>query len=526
MSGVLLLLVLCAISHLVSGRFLSTAHVFGEEKRFTACLAHQCKGLVSDSLDGVTVVYVDDLTTGAARLQDRDETLRAPSKTQPDQIIAIILDTSLANGGYPEDLADSAQALGYDLVIQQEYGDDSWNCGFGATFTRRRTCPIPIWRVSLDYMPVLQNATTVDLVRDSNPTQQGDIAGSIIWFVGCLVFLAIPTTFVAILRLVQLGAPFNLNIGIAVCYLALSSVITVVMVNANIMSMAINGFEFMGYPSFAMLLAVGGALSLLSIHIIAFRVHLVTKEAIGISTVGIWKEKWAIVLNIVILYLLIGLIIASHYLGMQTRANGSVSWYVLMNVQYLIARLVFAIYFIIVHRKLAKLLHVAEVHKATDVKTSATVRIYKKLVPLAILMFVALFCTICMAVSSVFYKAGGYFFISGLVTSTLILHFLQVLTITDSRKSSEKNQTQLMLSHVAKFINDTVDKIFVCFNGDSIAGSKVSDGHKRNESLHQAASVPVSAANKSHHSRGPSEAPAVLEAQEIATKPQAVVSTV
>jgi hypothetical protein len=528
------ILSLLLVAVVVSGRLLSTGHVSGEEQLFTACVAFQCKNVDSE-LDGVEVVYVDDLTFGASRLLDRDEMLRAPAKTSPDQMIAIVVDTSIAYGGYPEDLADAAKEMGYDLVIQQEYGDDSWNCGFGATLTATRGCSIPIWRVSQDYVSILSKATTVDLVRDTNPNQQGDLAGSIIFFVVSLVFVVIPLLFVAVLRLIQLGAPFTLNIGIVVCYLSLISVITVVIGNANIMSMAMNGIDFMTYPSYAMLLGVGGAFSLFSVYVIAFRVHLVTLQARGIVIAGIWRDKWVIVLNAVMCYLLIGFIVASYFQGQQSRPTGSVSWYLVVSVQYFIARLLFAIYFSVVHRRLANILHDVEKHKQKqgEFKSTAIVRVFKKLLPLSLLMLVALFCTMCMAVSSVFFRTGGYFAISGLMNSTLIVHLLQVLTITDSKKSSEKNHTQQVISNIAKFINDSVDKIFSCMERNSFQTSKAS-GHNRVGS--GSVSVPFdqqqqSPTNKpkSHHSRAHSTSAGVadieVQDQKAATQPQAVVKS-
>jgi hypothetical protein len=176
----------------------------------------------------------------------------------------------------------------------------------------------------------------------------------------------------------------------------------------------------------------------------------------------------------------------------------------------------FAAYFAIAHRYLAKLLSAVEKHKHAQGST-ATSRVNKKLLPLSLLISIAVICNGFMAIPSTFYKAGGYFFLSGLVNSTLIVHFLHVLTIIDSKTSSEKyGSSDQQLSRIARWINESVDMIFSCMN--RTGSSDESKDKKGGESTDIAPT-------KNLHSRGQSSSlhliPAPTDAQ-VATQPHSL----
>jgi hypothetical protein len=193
---------------------------------FNACLHSTCVAQFHEVsfLDVQWAYFADDPQSARALMVGEDKfTLNAQSMLV-NQTKALVVDTSNKWGGFPEDLADRAIASGYEILVVQEYGDEEYNCGFGALFSNSNRCPIPIFRVSSSLSSQLSNAELVDL----NPapkwpsTTRVEIAtGYLMLFTGLAVLIA------SVLRLYGLGAPRKFNTGIGVCYLAVGHAINV-----------------------------------------------------------------------------------------------------------------------------------------------------------------------------------------------------------------------------------------------------------------------------------------------------------
>jgi hypothetical protein len=307
----------------------------------------------------------------------------------------------------------------------------------------------------------------------------------VLFFVFSFVLLAVPLTFTAIYRLRELEAPFKMNIGIAICYLGLLSVVSVTLVNMDYMANFVGGITFLGTPTRAMLNTLEGEFSLLAMYIISFRIHLITKEAQGISMVGMWKKPWVIVLNIIMAYLIVGIFAAGVNAALNIHSTAPINWVVVITLQMFLARLVFAVYFGYSYFKLAKIAHQPQ-HSEETTTSKALRRVLRKQLPLSLFILITLFCSLALAFSA--YKAGDFFYLSGLINANLALNFLLVLTITDTSASKMDSTTAKLVGHV----NNAVDQVFCCMNGGVRSSADASTGHSRQSSSGPALSPPKS----------------------------------
>jgi hypothetical protein len=100
-----------------------------------------------------------------------------------------MLHASGSYGGYPEDLAQAAADLGYDILIVRGSGDDQQAYHMSTLFWRRLKCPIPVYRIGSIHEQQLRLINASQLVRissDPNPSALVDSVGALLFIFQCI----------------------------------------------------------------------------------------------------------------------------------------------------------------------------------------------------------------------------------------------------------------------------------------------------------------------------------------------------
>jgi hypothetical protein len=119
--------------------------------KFNSCLHFSCKHLYQDSqFANVQWNYCSDDPDSARKLFVNDEQFKARATSLKGENVtnALVVDSSSSWGGFAEDLASRAKDLGFDILVLQEYGDEEYNCGYGAAWTNGKACSLPIFRIA------------------------------------------------------------------------------------------------------------------------------------------------------------------------------------------------------------------------------------------------------------------------------------------------------------------------------------------------------------------------------------------
>eukprot|EP00475_Leptophrys_vorax_P005434 TRINITY_DN13285_c0_g1_i2.p1 TRINITY_DN13285_c0_g1~~TRINITY_DN13285_c0_g1_i2.p1 ORF type:complete len:256 (+),score=38.06 TRINITY_DN13285_c0_g1_i2:47-769(+) len=237
--------------------------------------------------------------------------------------------------------------MGYDILVVQEYGDDEYNCGFGAEFSITGECPIPIFKISSASQEYVQGAEMVTLrtasVWESTKTNARILA--IFQLLACLVVIG-----VSFHRLVLLGAPKSLNVGVMVCY---CSLLVAIFILGGI-EQGLSGFNSSvrtNYAWFTMHIGLSGIWSLVPTYLIALQFDRALLQAQGED--NSLKRPRVVLASTFVSFVCIVIFTTSAVVGFQIFG---VSW--LLTTSYLLfcgTRLCLACYFVWGYMKIAKI---------------------------------------------------------------------------------------------------------------------------------------------------------------------------
>jgi hypothetical protein len=312
--------------------------------RVASFISAPCSGTyASVDFTNISHSYFEGKNTPIA-VMNRDPIYQLANRTiDAAELYAINLDVSGSYGGYPEDLAEAAARLGYDLLIVRGSGDDFQANIFSRMFWRHSKCPMPVFRIGLVHDSELRNIESTSLFsisHDSSPSPNADIAIAVIDVAIQCVFITLTLFFLSLKKLRDLYISGMIR--------TTGSIVTVVCFGQAVL-LFITGLSgaFPGvvpFSDFSIYLGLNLALSIISLYAVAYRFQLVVGEVSGKNKPLLrspWRISGVLITNIGILLAIIGLVNSYR----QTPTTGLIGWYNMSVIFYFLFRLVISSYF-------------------------------------------------------------------------------------------------------------------------------------------------------------------------------------
>jgi hypothetical protein len=363
---------------------------------------------------------------------------------------AISLDASGSYGGFPEDLAQAASDLGYDILIVRGTGDDSQAYSMASTFWRSLKCPVPTFRIGTIHDQQLKQINASDLFtisNDENPTPGFEASIGVIAFIveGLLTPIALFYLSGKKFRELYLsGMKWTTGSAVTVICFAQGVLHFVIALEFMVMASTFIGISFVGL---SICLGIGAILSLLSLFLVGYRFHLVLSQMNGTNR-SIAQRPWRVA------FVLCGVLILIYLVGIvtickQTATTSIYGWYNIASFCHFLFRLVLASYFVWGHLHILKILKVSSGALGKEGAQRLT-HMSTRLFGTALLTLASLIC-FTYAVFPVFYVNHGYFTLNLAGIFTGLSAITEVLAVqTKSHNSETKSQSNAFMSGVVK----------------------------------------------------------------------------
>jgi hypothetical protein len=401
-------------------------------------LLRSCRAQYSATLfRNVTVNNLNDLTQ-TIQVMSRDpavsrQTFTNQTGASSAGLIALSVPVTGYFGGYPENLAQASQDLGYDMVILRGLGGDPMEASLSRVFWRDFVCPIPTYRTSLFSSFVdISSKFSVDILDDPDPARTRSHVENGISFV-LESFVGFSMLYLCIFKLrFLLRTDKFLTAASVVCITGvLHSLCHLFMaIYAIVDSTSDVGIDFVSYSAVT---GVGAMTAIVSTFAIAFRFHVAMSTLDTVQRTSIFRKSmnvgwFAAVIGVILL--LIGTILVC-----RQQVVNLINWYSVSLVYYSIFRFIIMIYFIWSQWKVIKLLKetantFGEADKQTQIKNVRFMSIRLSLT--GFFTFFSLFCFM-YAATPYLYEGHGYY---SLTFGLILTGFSVLLEVTAVKSDS------------------------------------------------------------------------------------------
>eukprot|EP00475_Leptophrys_vorax_P025849 TRINITY_DN36177_c0_g1_i1.p1 TRINITY_DN36177_c0_g1~~TRINITY_DN36177_c0_g1_i1.p1 ORF type:complete len:463 (+),score=86.49 TRINITY_DN36177_c0_g1_i1:67-1455(+) len=344
-----------------------------QQATFSACLTLPCySSYLGSTFVNVSWTYFADDPLSGRKLMLKDTQL-LPEGSSTANYKALVVDGTNAWGGYTEDIAKNALAIGYDILVIQEYGDDEYNCGFGAEFTISRECPIPVFKIASTSQELVRTAQFVTL-KTATVWESTRINARILGVVEVLAGFAVVG--ISFHRLIALGAPKTFNVGVMVCYCSL--LVSIFMLSGS--NQMLSGFDSKVHTNFVWFIVhIGliGIWSLIPTYLIGLQFDRTLLQAQGED--ASLKRPRVVLASAFVAFVCVYIFIASFVIAFQVFGF---SW--VFTASYLLfcgTRVYLACYFVWSYLKIA---NVVNASRSLVASSRETVFMSKKLLPIGI----------------------------------------------------------------------------------------------------------------------------------------------